>query len=111
MAEMENSKNKAPERSQGTGSEEREFPITKWSLSNRTSVFVLIAIIVIAGLSAYVAMPREAFPEVVTPEIYVGTPYPGNSPTDIEKLITRPIEKELKSITGIDEINSTSIMG
>ena len=47
----------------------------------------------------------------MTPEIYVGTPYPGNSPLDIEKLITRPLEKEINAISGIDEINSTSVQG
>ena len=48
---------------------------------------------------------------MVIPEIYIGTPYPGNSPTNIEKLITRPLEKEINTITGVDEISSTSIQG
>ncbi|MCB0814734.1 MAG: efflux RND transporter permease subunit, partial [Flavobacteriales bacterium] len=61
--------------------------------------------------NAYQSMPREAFPEVVTPEIFVSTVYPGNSPEDMEKLITRPLEKEIKTITGIDEILSTSVQG
>ena len=65
----------------------------------------------LAGISAYEACRRRAFPEVVTPEIYVGTPYPGNSPLDIEKLITRPLEKEINAISGVDEINSTSVQG
>lgn len=56
-------------------------------------------------------MPSEAFPEIVTPEIYVGTPYPGNSPVDLEKLITRPLEKEINGISGVDAINSTSVEG
>ena len=56
-------------------------------------------------------MPRESFPEVVIPQIYIGTPYPGNSAADIEKLITRPLEKEIKGITGIDKITSTSVQG
>ena len=53
----------------------------------------------------------EAFPEVVIPQIFVGTPYPGNSPLDIEKLITRPLEKEINTITGIDKVKSTSVQG
>ena len=56
-------------------------------------------------------MARESFPEVVIPQIYVGTPYPGNSPLDIEKKITRPLEKEIKTITGIDKLTSTSVQG
>lgn len=89
----------------------KEFSLSSWAVSNRSTVFVLTAIILFAGITSYVTMSREAFPEVVTPEIYVGTPYPGNSPADIEKLITRPIEKEINTITGIDKILSTSVQG
>ena len=66
---------------------------------------------VIAGLTAYSTLPKESFPEVIIPEIYVGVAYPGNSPEDMEKLITRPLEKEINTITGIDEIISTSTQG
>lgn len=89
----------------------KEFRLSSLSVDNRMTVFVLTAIIFIAGLVSYTSMPKEAFPEIVTPEIYVGTPYPGNSPVDIERLITRPLEKEINGITGIDEINSTSVQG
>lgn len=89
----------------------REFGLSSWSVNNRTTVFVLIAIITLSGLYSYITVPKESFPEVVIPEIYVGTPYPGNSPVNIEKLITRPLEKEINTITGIDQITSTSIQG
>ena len=89
----------------------KEFNISSWSIDNRMTVFVITAIIVLAGLTAYLSLPKESFPEVIIPEIYIGTAYPGNSPEDMEKLITRPLEKELNSITGIDEITSTSIQG
>lgn len=90
---------------------DKEFRLSSWAVNNRTTVFVILALIFLAGISAYRSMPAEAFPEVVTPEIYVGTPYPGNSPLDIEKLITRPLEKEINAISGVDEINSTSVQG
>ena len=89
----------------------REFGLTTWSITNRTTVFVLIAIITLSGISSYLTVPKESFPEVIIPEVYIGTPYPGNSPTNIEKLITRPLEKEINTITGVDEITSTSIQG
>ncbi|MEL6537464.1 MAG: efflux RND transporter permease subunit, partial [Bacteroidota bacterium] len=87
----------------------REFKLTNFSVSNRTSVLILTAIIVFAGWNAYTTMPKESFPEIVFPFIYVGTVYPGNSPVDIENLVTRPIEKELKNINGVKVIRSTSI--
>jgi multidrug efflux pump subunit AcrB len=89
----------------------KTFGPSTFSVNNVMTVYVLTAIIFIAGLMSYLSMPSEAFPEIVTPEIYVGTPYPGNSPADIEKLITRPLEKEINGISGVDEINSTSVEG
>jgi len=94
-----------------SGKVTREFGLSSFSVNNRTTVFVLTFIILIAGVLSYISMPKENFPEVITPEIYVGTPYPGNSPLDMEKLVTRPLEKEINTITGIDEINSTSVQG
>ena len=87
----------------------REFGLSSASINNRTSVFILTIIIVILGVISYIRIPKESFPEVVIPTIYIGTPYPGNSPVDMENLITRPIEKELKSISGIKDITSTSV--
>lgn len=87
----------------------REFGLSSFSINNRTSVFILTIIIVIMGALSYVSIPKESFPDVVIPTIYIGTPYPGNSPVDMENLITRPIEKELKSISGIKDITSTSV--
>ncbi|MBD78960.1 MAG: copper transporter [Crocinitomicaceae bacterium] len=89
----------------------KEFKLSSLSLKNKMTVYVITAITLLAGLSTYMSMPREAFPEIVMPQIYVGTPYPGNSSADIEKLITRPLEKEIKSISGIDKMTSTSVQG
>ncbi|MBT8316735.1 MAG: efflux RND transporter permease subunit [Lutibacter sp.] len=89
----------------------KEFKISTWSIHNKMTVYVIIVMIFVAGIFSYVSMPREAFPEIVVPEIYVSTPYPGNSALDIEKLITRPLEKEINGISGVDDIISTSIEG
>ncbi|MFP4089012.1 MAG: efflux RND transporter permease subunit [Cyclobacteriaceae bacterium] len=87
----------------------REFGLSSLSIDNRTSVIILSFIIAVMGIISYISMPKENFPEVVVPTIYVGTPYPGNSPVDIENLVTRPIEKEIKGINGLDNVSSTSI--
>jgi multidrug efflux pump len=89
----------------------REFKLSSFSIKNWISVMVLIGIIFFAGLFSYISMPKESFPEVVIPTIYVGTSYPGNSPVDIENLITRPIEKEIKKLKNVDKFTSTSIQG
>ncbi len=87
----------------------REFGLSSISVDNSTSVVILTLIITVLGLSAYRSMPKESFPEIIIPTVYIGTPYPGNSPVDMENLITRPIEKELKSINNVKDIKSTSV--
>jgi multidrug efflux pump len=89
----------------------REFALSSLAINNKTTVFVLTVIILISGILAYISMPKENFPELVIPQIYIGTAYPGNSSLDMEKLVTRPLEKELKSVSGVDKITSTSIQG
>lgn len=87
----------------------KQFGLTTLSLKNRTTVYVLTLIVIFAGLSAYVGLPKESFPEIQQPVVYVGTPYPGNSPVDIENLITREIENEINTIAEVDVIKSTSV--
>lgn len=89
----------------------KEFGPTTWAVKNRTSVYLLILFISIAGIYQFLTTPKEQFPDIVIPTIYVQTIYVGNSPLDIENLVTRPIEKQLKGITGakINKINSTSL--
>ncbi len=85
--------------------------LTDYSINHKLTIYVLIALIVVAGASTYVAMPRESFPEVKISLIIVSTVYPGVAPADMETLVTRPIETELKGISGIKEIRSTSSEG
>ncbi len=87
----------------------REFGLSSLSVDNQTSVVILVLIITALGIFAYKTMPKESFPEIVIPTVYVGTAYPGNSPVDMENLITRPIEKELKSLNNVKDIKSTSV--
>ncbi|NTW31321.1 MAG: MMPL family transporter [Bacteroidetes bacterium] len=87
----------------------KEFRPTSWSIDNKTSIFVLVIIISIFGMLSYNSIPKEQFPELVIPTYIVSTVYSGTSPTDMENLVTRPIEKNLKSVNGIKKITSNSI--
>jgi len=88
---------------------ERNFKLSTLALNNSISVFILSALLLLFGFYSYRTMPKESFPEIVFPLIYVQTPYPGNTPADIENLITRPLEKEIKGVDGIDALNSESV--
>ncbi len=87
----------------------KEFFGTSWAIDNKTSIYVLAVIIAIFGMLSYQSIPKEQFPELVIPTMIVNTIYPGTSPTDMENLVTRPIEKNLKSINGVKKITSNSI--
>lgn len=87
----------------------KELFVTSWSINNRTSVYVLTILISIAGLVVFDRIPKEQFPDIVVPTISVVTIYPGATPEDIENMITKPIEKQLKSVSGIKKVTSTSI--
>lgn len=88
----------------------KEFGPTSWSIKNKTSIYLLMLIVTIIGVTKFITLPKEQFPDIVIPTIYVSTIYVGNSPKDIENLVTRFIEKQIKSITGakIKKFTSTS---
>lgn len=55
---------------------EKEFGLTTLSVNNRTTVYVLAFLIVVLGIFSYINLPKENFPEIAQPTIYVGTPHP-----------------------------------
>ena len=87
----------------------KEFFATSWAIDNKISVYVLVFIISVFGLINYYTIPKEQFPEIVIPMITINTIYPGTSPSDMENLVTRPLEKNLKSISGVKKITSRSV--
>lgn len=87
---------------------DKEFSLSSWAIDNPSVIYVMIGIFLWIGFSSYLAMPREDFPEIIETKIYISTPYPGNTAEDIERLITDPLEDELKNISNVVEIISTS---
>lgn len=86
----------------------KEFFPSNLALKNSTSVYLMVILLAIVGTVSYITMPKESFPELKQPTIYINTPYFGNSPADIENLVTRPIEKQLKSLKGVNKLKSYS---
>ena len=75
---------------------DKEFGLSSWAIGNKTTIYVLMFLILVLGISAFVSMPRENFPEVVETKIYISSIYPGNTAEDVEKLLTDPLEDNLK---------------
>ncbi|AWA29024.1 copper transporter [Flavobacterium magnum] len=86
-----------------------EFSISSWAVDNRVTVYIFTILITITGIIAYITMPREDFPEVIENKIYISSVFPGNSAEDVEKLIIKPLEKEIKNISGVNKITSSSL--
>jgi multidrug efflux pump len=88
----------------------KEFKLTSWAVDNKTAVYIIAVLISLFGLYKFNTMPKEQFPDIVVPTISIVTVHIGNSPKDIENLVTRPIEKQLKGISGakVNKIQSTS---
>lgn len=87
----------------------REFGLSSFAVDNATSIFLVALMILLFGISSYVSIPKEQFPEASLPTVYINTPYFGNSAEEIENLISRPLEKEIESISGLKKVTSTSI--
>ena len=86
----------------------KEFSISSWAVDNRVTVYIFTLLIVITGVIAYTTMPREDFPEIIENKVYISSVFPGNSAEDVEKLIVKPLEKEIKNISGVEKVNASS---
>lgn len=86
----------------------KEFKPSSLSIDNSTSIYLVTVLLTLIGIYSYMTLPKEQFPEVEIPTFTVVTIYAGASPEDVENLITRPIEQELKSLDGVDQISSVS---
>lgn len=85
--------------------------INEWALRRQATVLTLLVILVIIGVYSYLNLPREAYPDITIPYVFVTTTYEGVAPEDMEKLITMPIERKLKGLSGVEEIRASSAEG
>jgi len=85
--------------------------ISNAAVDRRSTVFALMLIILVVGIYSYIVLPRESTPDITVPYVLVVTPYEGVSSSDIESLITHPIERKLKGLKNVEEIRSVSAEG
>lgn len=105
--------NGAPENGNGAqfNGERKEFWLSSFSINNRISVMVLVTLVAVMGIISYLTIPKESFPSITIPNIFVVTVYPGVSPEDMESLVTRKLEDELSGISEVKTMTSTSSEG
>ncbi|HMR46077.1 MAG TPA: efflux RND transporter permease subunit [Bacteroidia bacterium] len=87
----------------------KEFKPSSWAIDNRTAIYIITVIITLTGIMSYINIPKESFPDISLPNIYVSVVYPGTSPKDMENLVVRHIEKECKGISGVKKIKSNAL--
>lgn len=86
----------------------KEFKPSSWAIDNKTSIYVITVLLFLIGYAAYNSLPKENFPEITIPKIFVRTIYPGTSPQNMENLVTKQLEKQLKGTPGLKKITSNS---
>jgi len=87
----------------------KEFKPSSWAINNKTTIYILTVIITLAGIATYNSLPKENFPDITLPQIFVSVIYPGTSPSDMENLVAKPIEKQIKGVSGVKKVKSTSM--
>ena len=77
-----------------------------WSLNNRLLVLAFTVVLFIAGGYALRQMPTDVFPEFAPPQVVIQTEAPGMAPTDVESLITYPLESAINGAPGVADVRS-----
>ncbi len=75
------------------------------------TVLMMLGFILVMGSASYVLIPKEAAPDINIPLIYVSVTLEGISAEDAERLLVRPLEKELSSVDNVKEMRAESILG
>jgi multidrug efflux pump len=85
--------------------------IVEWAVGNTRVVIATILVVIIAGLLAFINIPKESNPDIPIPVILVQASYPGISPEDSERLLVKPLEINLRSVEGLKTITARAYSG
>jgi len=83
---------------------DKEFKPSVWAISKSNIIYFLMFIFLAFGINAYNNLPREDFPEIITSDVFISTINPGNTPEDIERFITVPLEEAVKGVSNLVDI-------
>lgn len=86
-------------------------PIIDSAVSHSRTVVSTLVLLLIVGTYAYITIPKESAPDIDVPMIYVSTSLEGIAPDDAERLLLRPLEQELATVEGVNEMKATAYQG
>jgi HAE1 family hydrophobic/amphiphilic exporter-1 len=84
---------------------------TEFALRRPVTTVVTFVALALVGLIASRLLPLEKFPDIEFPGIFIQVPYPGSTPEEVERLITRPVEEALATLSGVETMFSSSEEG
>src|SRR5690348_7467247 len=85
--------------------------IVEWAVHNTRVVIAMMAVVIIAGMAAFIKIPKEAQPDIPIPVLTVQVAYPGISPEDSERLLVKPLETALRNVEGIKTMTARAYSG
>ncbi|MBL6937150.1 MAG: efflux RND transporter permease subunit [Alphaproteobacteria bacterium] len=85
--------------------------IVEWAVNNTRVVLAFIAVVIVAGVTAFINIPKEAQPDIPIPVLTVQVTYPGISPEDSERLLVKPLETSLRNVEGIKTMTARAYSG
>src|ERR1700761_7056926 len=88
--------------------QEKEFGPSSWAIDNKRAIYVMIFLITLLGYISYSRLPKENFPDITISKVYITTIYQGQSPQNIETLVTKQLEKQFKSLKGLKKLTSNT---
>jgi HAE1 family hydrophobic/amphiphilic exporter-1 len=85
--------------------------LTRLAITRPLAILMLIVSLVLMGAVSFTRMKVDRFPNISFPAVFVSIGYTGAAPSDMEELVTKPVENVLSGLPGIDTISSTSAEG
>ncbi|GAA0539588.1 efflux RND transporter permease subunit [Rheinheimera aquimaris] len=87
---------------------QQPLALTRFALTRPVTICMMFLSMLVFGIIASRMLPLEKFPGIDIPQIFINVPYNNATPTEIERLITRPVEEALATVTGVKEMRSWS---
>ena len=78
------------------------------TLEHRRTTMSIMVVLLLAGIVSYITIPKEGDPDIPIPFFHVSVVHQGISPEDAERLLLKPLEKELRSVEGLEELQSVA---
>ncbi|WDF57155.1 efflux RND transporter permease subunit [Mucilaginibacter sp. KACC 22063] len=87
---------------------QKEFGPSSWAIDNKTAIYAMVVLLTLLGLVSYNRLPKENFPDIAQSKVFITTQYLGQSPQNIETLVTKQLEKQFKSLKGLKKVTSNT---